>query len=144
MPVRAEIVRRKLLEIGEAVGRLRSWLPVTVDRLEEDLMLRWAVTHGLHIAAEALFDAGGHILAGEFQEVVDEYREIPPRLLARGVISLETAKRLESLAGFRNVLVHEYADIDLRRLHTGLRRLDDLEAFVADVESWLVRRKESR
>ena len=144
MPVRAEIVRRKLLEIGEAVGRLRSWLPVTVDRLEEDLMLQWAVTHGLHIAAEALFDAGGHILAGEFQEVVDEYREIPPRLLARGVISLETAKRLESLAGFRNVLVHEYADIDLRRLHTGLRRLDDLEAFVADVESWLARRKESR
>ena len=107
-------------------------------------MLQWAVTHGLHIAAEALFDAGGHILACEFQEAVDEYREIPPRLLAHGVISLETAKRLESLAGFRNVLVHEYADIDLRRLHTGLRRLDDLEAFVADVESWLVRRKESR
>ena len=26
MPVRAEIVRRKLLEIGEAVGRLRLWL----------------------------------------------------------------------------------------------------------------------
>ena len=67
MPVRAEIVRRKLLEIGEAVGRLRSWLPVTVDRLEQDLMLQWAVTHGLHIAAESLFDAGGHILAGEFQ-----------------------------------------------------------------------------
>jgi uncharacterized protein YutE (UPF0331/DUF86 family) len=83
VPVRAEIVRRTLLEIGEAVGLLRSWLPVTVDRLEEDLMLRWAVTHGLHIAAEALFDAGGHILAGEFQEAVDEYREIPPRLLAR-------------------------------------------------------------
>ena len=60
------------------------------------------------------------------------------------MISLETAKRLESLAGFRNVLVHEYADIDLRRLQTGLRRLDDLEAFVADVDNWLVRRKESR
>ena len=131
MPVRAEIVRRKLLDIGEAVGRLRSWLPVTVDSLEQDLMLQWAVTHGLHIAAESLFDAGGHILAGEFQEAVDEYREIPPRLLARGVISLETAKRLES-------------HIDLRRLHTGLRHLDDLEAFVADVENWLLRRKGPR
>src|SRR2546425_4397976 len=94
-------------------------------------------------AAEALFDAGGHILAGEFQEAVDEYREIPPRLLARGVISLETAKRLERLARFRNVLVHEYADIDLRRLHTGLSRLVDLEAFVADVDNRLVRREES-
>lgn len=139
VPARAEIVRRKLLDIEEAVGRLRSWLPITLERLDQDLMLQWAVTHGLHVAAEALFAAGSHILAGEFQEAVDEYREIPTRLLARQVIAQGTAKRLESLAGFRNVLVHEYADVDLRRVHAGLGRLDDLDAFVADVESWLSR-----
>ena len=37
MPVRAEIVRKKLPEIGESLGRLRSWLLVTVERLESDL-----------------------------------------------------------------------------------------------------------
>ncbi len=140
MPVRPEIVRSKLLDISEALGRLRSWLPVTVDRLEQDIMLRWAVEHGLHLAAEALFDAGNHVLAGEFQESPDEYREILPRLAARGVISAETAKRLESLAGFRNVLVHDYASVDLARVHAGLGRLDDFEAFVADVEAWLSHR----
>jgi uncharacterized protein YutE (UPF0331/DUF86 family) len=139
VPVRPEIVRKKLLDIGEAVGRLRAWLPVTVDRLEQDVMLQWAVEHGLHIAAEALFDAGNHILAGEFQESPDEYRQVPPRLAARGVISPATAKQLESLAGFRNLLVHEYASPDLRRVHAGLERLDDFEAFVADVEEWLSR-----
>jgi len=65
----------------------------------EEEGVRWAVEHGLHIAAEALFDAGNHILSGEFQETADEYREIPPRLVARGVLSSATAKRLESLAG---------------------------------------------
>ena len=139
MPVRAEVVRKKLLDIGEAVGRLRSWLPVTIERLERDLMLQWAVEHGLHIAAEALFDAGGHVLAGEFQESVDEYREIPARLRARGVLSDTTVTRLDGLAGFRNVLVHEYADVDLRRVHAGLDRLDDFDAFVADVDGWLAR-----
>ena len=74
MPVRAEVVRKKLLDIGESLGRLRSSLPVTVERLESDLMLQWAVEHGLQFAAEALFDVGSHILAGEFQESVDEYR----------------------------------------------------------------------
>jgi uncharacterized protein YutE (UPF0331/DUF86 family) len=107
--------------------------------LEQDVMLRWAVEHGLHIAAEALFDTGNHILSGEFREAVDEYREIPPRLVARGVLSPGTAQRLESLAGFRNVRVHEYATVDVRRVHAGLGRLDDFEAFVADVESWLAR-----
>jgi hypothetical protein len=47
VPVRAEIVRKKLLDIGESLGRLRSWLPVTVERLESDLMLQWAVEHML-------------------------------------------------------------------------------------------------
>ena len=139
MPVDPEIVRSKLLAIVEAVSRLRSWLPLTVDRLEQDVMLRWAVEHGLHIAAEALFDAGNHLLSGEFQETADEYREIAPRLVARGVLSSDTARRLESLAGFRNVLVHDYATVDVRRVHAGLGRLDDFEAFVADVEGWLAR-----
>jgi uncharacterized protein YutE (UPF0331/DUF86 family) len=32
--------------------------------------------------------------------------------MAHGVISGQTSARLESLAGFRNVLVHEYAEVD--------------------------------
>jgi uncharacterized protein YutE (UPF0331/DUF86 family) len=139
MPVRPEVIRRKLLDVREAVSRLRSWLPITVERLEQDIMLRWAVEHGLHLAAEALFDTGSHLLAGEFQEAPDEYRDIPPRLGARGVLSSATAARLESLAGFRNVLVHVYATVDVRRVHAGLGRLDDFDAFVGDVESWLTR-----
>ena len=45
--------------------------------------------------------------------------------------------RLESLAGFRNVLVYDYAEIDLRRVHARLDRLEDFDAFVSDVEEWL-------
>jgi uncharacterized protein YutE (UPF0331/DUF86 family) len=59
------------------------------------------------------------------------------RLAARGVIASETARRLESLAGFRNARVHEYAVVDVRRVLAGLDRLQDFEAFVADVDRWL-------
>lgn len=52
-------------------------------------------------------------------------------------VSAGVAERLTGLAGFRNVLVHDYARLDLRRVHAGLERLGDLEAFVADVERWL-------
>ena len=139
MPVRPDVVRRKLLDIGETISHLRSLLPITIERLERDVTLRCAVEHGLHLGAESLFDAGNHILSAEFQEVADEYREIPPRLVVRGVIASATAARLESLAGFRNVLVHDYATVDVRRVHAGLARLDDFEAFVVDVELWLAR-----
>lgn len=142
MVVRAEVVRRKLREIEEAIGQLRAW-SLTLDLLQNDRQVRWAVERGFHVAAEALFDAGAHILAAEFQENVDEYREIPGRLMARGVLTRETADRLKGLAGFRNVLVHDYADVDPERLLSGLDRLGDLEAFVADVETFLGRRPAS-
>jgi uncharacterized protein YutE (UPF0331/DUF86 family) len=137
MTVEPDVVRRKLLEIDEATAHLRAWLPVTVERLETDQQLRWAVERGLQVAAEALFEAGTHVLAAEFQEAIDEYRQIPARLLAHGVLSRASAERLKGLAGFRNVLVHEYAEIDPNRLVTGLERLADFDVFVADVERWL-------
>lgn len=137
MPFRLEIVRKKLLEIEQTIGRLRSWMPISLEMLEEDLQLQWAVERGLQIAAEGLFDTGNHILAGAFRESVDEYGAIPKRLQARGVLTATTAARLDSLAGFRNILVHDYAGVDLRRVQAGLERLDDFEAFVGDVERWL-------
>lgn len=102
-------------------------------------MLEWAIERGFHIAAEALFDAGNHILAGEFADAADEYGQIPVRLAARRVIQPGTATRLRSLAGFRNILVHDYAAIDPQRLIEGLGRLDDFDAFAADVEAWLAK-----
>ncbi|MCW5890160.1 MAG: DUF86 domain-containing protein [bacterium] len=108
-----------------------------MDALEKDRRLRWAVERGLQVAAEALFDAGAHVLAAEFRETADEYRDIPRRLAARGVLTDATARALEGLAGFRNVLVHDYADVDLERVVAGLARLGDFDAFVADVEHWL-------
>jgi uncharacterized protein YutE (UPF0331/DUF86 family) len=82
----ADVVRRKLVAIEQTVSRLRAWQPVTVERLESDLLLQWAVERGLQVAAEALFDLGSHLLAGEFQETVDRYAEVPPRLAVRGVL----------------------------------------------------------
>ena len=122
MPVHAEIVRKRLLDIGESQGRLRSWLPVTVERLESDLMLQWAVEHGLQIAAEAFFDVGSHILGGEFHESVDEYRDIPGRLRAHSVLSEatgQTARRARGLTQrFRS---RESLAGSVRRLCPGYR-----------------------
>lgn len=137
MALEVDIVRRKLLAVEQAVSRLRAWQPITAERLAEELLLQWAVERGLQIASEALFDAGNHILAGAFAETADRYAEIPIRLVARGVLTKQTGARLRGLAGFRDVLVHDYAAVDLDRVAQGCARLDDFEAFVRDVELWL-------
>ena len=39
--------------------------------------------------------------------------------------------------GFRNVLVHQYVEVDDERVVDNLDRLDDLRRFVGDVARWL-------
>ncbi|MGH9252967.1 MAG: type VII toxin-antitoxin system HepT family RNase toxin, partial [Vicinamibacterales bacterium] len=56
-------------------------------------------------------------------------------LLARQkVVSKRLAAKLTSMAGFRNVLVHEYLEIDRRRVYRALTTdLRDFESFIRAV-----------
>ena len=54
------------------------------------------------------------------------------RLATEGVLDAELADRLARAAGFRNLIVHAYADLDLRRVHAiATAGPPDLRAFLA-------------
>ena len=60
------------------------------------------------------------------------------RLAEIAVLSPEFALRLRPIAGFRNVLVHGYLQVDLDVLERVLReKLTDLEDFALQVEAYL-------
>ena len=54
-----------------------------------------------------------------------------------GVIDPTTADSLRLAVGFRNVLVHEYVDVDDDVVVSRLRDLTDIVAYVQQVASWL-------
>lgn len=77
-------------------------------------------------------------LLGRLAERSDEltrYAERDPSayvLEEHGLLPGDLATRLSAAAGFRNLLVHEYARIDDGRVHIFLTEgLDDLQAFAA-------------
>ncbi len=51
----------------------------------------------------------------------------------------EFATALAPLAGFRNVLVHEYVALDWDLVYQHLARLKDFERFAGHVRTWLNR-----
>jgi len=54
------------------------------------------------------------------------------------VLPAEFATRFRGVAGFRNVLVHAYLDVDLGRVHAVLNdHLDDFTEFARHVEGWV-------
>ena len=59
------------------------------------------------------------------------------RLGELGVLPPDFATHLAPLAGFRNILVHEYLEIDWQEVYRNLQQMGDLAQFASMVREWL-------
>lgn len=131
--------------IEKRLERLKSCLlkldPLKVKPLPEflrDGYLQDIVERNLEVAAQACIDIASRIISTEqLEKPVDSYGAIL-RLGEAGILPLEFAQHLAPLAGFRNVLVHEYVSIDWNEVYKALQNLDDLHQFVNHVRVWLL------
>jgi len=127
-----DLVAKKLAFIETCVGDLRTL--ARPDRIAHDLREERFVEHSLQLAIQAALDVGSHFVSdqrlGEPQTNRDVFR-----LLGRaGVLPVDLAGRLELMAGFRNVVVHMYEDVNLAIVRDVVENhLGDLLEFVAAI-----------
>ena len=82
-------------------------------------------------------DIATHLAAASGLDSPD-YATAIDRLAEIEVLSTEFASRLRPMAGFRNVLVHGYLQVDLGVLERVLHeKLDDLDEFAVRVETYI-------
>jgi uncharacterized protein YutE (UPF0331/DUF86 family) len=84
-------------------------------------------------AIEAAVDAAQHVVASEQLGAPTTNADAFRLLAAAGWLDDRTAAALAGACGFRNLLVHGYADVDDGRVLDALDRLDDLRTFAAAV-----------
>lgn len=133
-----EVVRRHLIALGRTVASLRRHAGRPVQALRDD-DARWAVERGLQLAAQNALDVATHVAAGMGLDVPD-YASAIDALADAGVLPRAFAASFRGVAGFRNVVVHGYLDVDVDLLHRLLNHnLEDFEAFSRHVESFLGR-----
>jgi uncharacterized protein YutE (UPF0331/DUF86 family) len=131
------VVRRHLLAIDDALQTLRRHQGRSLAQLRSDRDHLWAVERGLQLCAQNALDIATHIAAGAGHDVAD-YATAIDRLASLGILPPEFAGRFRSIAGFRNVLVHGYLDLDLTVVHRLLQAgLDDFIAFARHINHHL-------
>lgn len=106
--------------------------PVTPAALEKDLTLRNDVLFTLLTIAQLVIDIAGELTARR-GERFESYREAIRKLAGDPRFSGELTGRLERLAGFRNIVVHEYVGVDYSKVIQALDELDPIAEFVAIV-----------
>jgi uncharacterized protein YutE (UPF0331/DUF86 family) len=84
----------------------------------------------LQLALEALTDMVSHVIADLNLGVVNWRSDIPVLLEEHGAIDAALRDRWIRMIGFRNVLAHDYLDIDRNIVYDVLQHnLEDLEAL---------------
>jgi len=132
-----EIIRRHLAALRESLQVLSTRSGLSLEKLDVDTEERWLVERGLQLCAQNALDIATHIAASRGRDVPD-YASAIDELGRLGVLPHEFAREFRGVAGFRNVLVHGYLDVDLDVLHALLHdKLGDFESFATLIEDYL-------
>lgn len=100
------------------------------DALVDDRVRLGDLKYTFQTAIEACLDAAHHVVAAEGLTLPASNRDAMLALGRAGVLGDALAASMAGAVGFRNLLVHGYADVDDREVVANLDRLDDLRAFV--------------
>jgi len=124
-----EVIDARLRELSRRLRRVKAKQPASARDLAADEDLQDILARNLEVAIQTCMDIAFH-LCGAHGVVPTTAAEAFSELAKRGLIERRLAGRLQLAVGFRNVLVHEYTEVDwkivmqVQRTGTG-----DLAAF---------------
>ena len=122
-----EVFERRTRRFEEALEFLERIADTPWERFSGDPEKYASAERFLQIAVEVLSDLGAHVVARVAAGPVDRYRDVPDRLLEAGRLTEAQAELWRRVVGFRNVIVHDYLDVDRAIVYDVLRhRLGDL------------------
>ncbi len=128
------VIQRKFALLDTHVQELRRYLgPMDYREFESSRVARLATERALQICAEIMIDVAERIIAIERAGPVARAAEAIARLQTLGVI--QDAQPYIGIVRFRNLIVHEYEEIDPRLLFTlATTRIDDFLAFRDEID----------
>jgi uncharacterized protein YutE (UPF0331/DUF86 family) len=118
--------------------QVSEYRDITVERYREDWKTQRIVERTLQMAIEACIDVASHVLAERGLRAPSTYAETFEILVQAGLMSASLGRVMAEMTGFRNLIVHEYAQIDAEAVVRILRgRLEDFRAFETEALRWL-------
>jgi uncharacterized protein YutE (UPF0331/DUF86 family) len=125
-----DLIRSRCGDIEDATERLERIRQMPradflVDRDAQDIAVR-----RLLVAIESALSLCYHVSARKLHRVPEDFAGCFAELGDAGFVSPALTERLQSMARFRNLLVHMYWKVDYGRVHDFLAYgLNDLRAF---------------
>ncbi|WP_233992610.1 type VII toxin-antitoxin system HepT family RNase toxin [Salinibacter altiplanensis] len=126
--VDANVLRRRLQKLSEYLDILRETQQHSRSEFIEDPYLYGSAERFLQLSVEAINDMASHVVVDENLGAVERARDLPDIFESEGLIEEELRDQWADIIGFRDVLVHDYLDIDRTIVYEAVQhRLGEIE-----------------
>ena len=124
----------RLAKLEELVSKLRKSSQVALEDYLENDDLQAAVERRLQLAAQICIDIANHLISRLRLRIPDDETNLFVILAGSGVISKDLGERMKGLIRFRNILVHNYLEVDPEIVYNNLRRnISDFTEFAEQI-----------
>lgn len=116
-----EVLRKRPQKLSEYLRILESNRKYSFTDYSTDPERYGSTERFLQLAIEAVNDMGNHVIADNELGIVNRSADIPNLLKEEGNIDADLRDQWIKMIGFRNILVHDYLEIDLKIVYEVLQ-----------------------
>lgn len=130
------VLENKISSAKKYLKILENYKKYSRKEIEEDINIRGAVERYLYLAVQSVIDLAEAVIAYKKFRKPASLGECFSILHEEKIIDGEFAEQLMKMVGFRNIIAHDYGEIDYDIVYDILHnRLKDIQKFIKIVEN---------
>lgn len=123
--------------LGESLGELEKLARVSKNEFMKNKGFQDLTKWYFYVTIQGCLDLGSHIISIKGYDLPECYEDIVLILKRKEIISKKLAVSLQGMAGFRNLIAHSYFKIDLNKLYSYLKKLNEIKRFIRRLEPYI-------
>ncbi len=128
------IVTSKISSVKKSISRLNEKKNIKWLEFKSNLDLQDIIMHNLQTAIQGCIDIASHIISDEDWRIPDTLSGLFDILSERKVIDKRMHKTMKAMVGFRNIIIHEYATVDIKKVYSIIKNnLKDFDIFLKQI-----------
>jgi uncharacterized protein YutE (UPF0331/DUF86 family) len=133
-----DLILRKLADLELYVSQISEYRDITIEQYRKDWKTQRIVERTLQMAIETCADVANHVIADRGLRVPATYAEAFEVLAEAGLLNAGLREAMIRMSQFRNVIVHQYAEVNPAIVVRILRdHLQDFSRLKVSVLTWI-------
>lgn len=132
--VDVDLIIAKADAVKKHLKRIEKKSDIAFEKFLEDIDAQESIFFNLQMAIQNCLDIAAHIISDESLGVPGSNNDMFYLLDENHYIEKETTEKMVKAVGFRNLIVHEYAKLDMRQVYDVAQKdSKDLHLFVKEI-----------